>query len=259
MSKPKRNCVFCDKPIRLTKSHVWPEWAEAILPQTATHHEQITGRFNTFTPKAKGPAFRRNVRPGNVGKRKPRNTCGICNGGWMRLVEEATMPFMRPLLLGQWHLLTPNEQRALAALLCLVSMRLEFSGEMRAIPKSDRDWLKKHSEPSANWQIWIASHEGEAKMDQQYTALQIASSPNFPRGVEHCNTQVTSLVIGHLYAHLFSSTVWRDFPGYEGIDLRQIWPLDGRNIVVSALPFIRDVDVPWLHETIARTVTHIGD
>jgi hypothetical protein len=257
MSKPRRNCVFCGEPNRLTKSHVWPEWAEAILPQTATHHEQITGRFNTFTPKAQGPEFRRTIRPGHVGKRKPRNTCSVCNGGWMRLIEEATIPFMAPLLRAEHHILTLDQQKYVAALLCLVSMRVEFSGNMRAIPKSDREWLMTHSEPPPDWKIWIGRYEGGAKMDQQYTAMQISSSPNVPRGVEHCNTQVTSLVIGHLYAHLFSSTAWRDFTGYNGISLRQIWPLGTRNIVVSRLPAIREAEVPWLHETIARTLTHI--
>jgi hypothetical protein len=57
MAKPKGKCVFCGSGEGLTKSHVWPEWAEAILPVTATHHEQIIGEFSTFIPKAKGPVF----------------------------------------------------------------------------------------------------------------------------------------------------------------------------------------------------------
>jgi hypothetical protein len=56
MSKPVGKCVFCGGP-GLTKSHVWPEWAEAILPESATHHEQIIGQFHTFTPKVQGPAL----------------------------------------------------------------------------------------------------------------------------------------------------------------------------------------------------------
>src|ERR1700738_1830430 len=96
MSKPTGKCAFCGNPGNLTKSHVWPEWAESILPQTATHHEQITGLFHTFVPKVKGPELFRRVRPGHVGTRKPRNTCKQCNGNWMRHIEEATMPLMAP-------------------------------------------------------------------------------------------------------------------------------------------------------------------
>jgi hypothetical protein len=51
--------------------------------------------------------------------------------------------------------------------------------------------------------------------------MQIASSPTLAVGAEYSNTQVTSLVVGQLYAHLFSSTAWKDFPGYAGIELEK--------------------------------------
>jgi hypothetical protein len=258
MSKAKGRCVFCGNTGNLTKSHVWPEWAEAFLPQTATHREQIIGEFATFIPKAKGPALWKKIRPGHVGTRKPRNTCLKCNSGWMRLIEEATMEIVPPLLLGNQRLLWPTEQRLLAAFLCLVSMRVAFSSrDMRAIPAVDHDWLRNHSEPPAHWKIWIAGYAGTPRMGERYTAMQIASSPDVPSGVEHCNSQVTTLVIGKLCAHLFSSTVWRDFVGYEGVDLVRIWPPANVPIEVTNLPIIIEAEVPWLHEAVARETTNI--
>ena len=94
MSNPRGKCVFCGKSGKLTKSHVWPEWTEAILPATATHHEQVIGEFATFIPKVGGPPQFRKRKEGHVGTRKPRNTCKKCNGVWMRHIEEATMPFI---------------------------------------------------------------------------------------------------------------------------------------------------------------------
>ena len=259
MSKPKGKCAFCGKPGNLTKSHIWPEWCEAILPQAATHHQQIIGEFQTFKPTAKGPQYSQKVRPGHVGSRKPRNTCLTCNGGWMRLIEENTMPFLDLLILGKPHSLDLVEQQMLAALLCLVSMRLEVSWREgpKAIPQSDRDWLMEYPEPPPNWKIWIGKHIGVNAIDQQHTPMQIASSPDISIGAEYCNTQVTSLVVGQLYAHLFSSTVWKDFSGYNGIDLVQLWPLKHRTILVQSLPTIFDQDVVPLHETIPRTVKQI--
>jgi hypothetical protein len=87
--------------------------------------------------------------------------------------------------------------------------------------------------------------------------MQIASSPDVTIGVEYCNTQVTSLVVGQFYVHLFSSTVWKDFPGYEGADLVQLWPLKHRIIPVQSLPAIFEQEVVPLHETIPRTVKQI--
>jgi hypothetical protein len=258
MSKPAGKCVFCGKTRRLTKSHVWPDWVAKILPQTGTHHEQIIGQFDTFVPKMKGPAYWRRVRQGHVATRKPRNTCFVCNGGWMRRIEEATMAIMPPLLLGRLFLLTFFEQRALAAFMCLVSMRTELSGhEMRAIPQTDRDWLMQHSEPPPHWKIWIGRYEGAPRMDDRYSAMHVASSPDVVTSIEHCNSQVTTLVVGQLCAHMFSSTVWPDFRGYEGNVLAPIWPFHHPYIEVRDLPVIAEADVPWLHEAIPRQLAPI--
>lgn len=259
MSKPKGKCAFCGQPGDLTKSHIWPEWAEAILPQTATHHQQIVGEFLTFKPIAKGPEYFQKVKQGHVGTRKPRNTCQTCNSGWMRLIEENTMPFLDSLLLAKPYSVGLAEQQMLAALLCLVSMRLEVSWRdgPKAIPQSDLKWLMENPEPPTNWKIWIGKYVGSQAIDQQHTPMQIASSPDVTIGVEYCNTQVTSLVVGQFYAHLFSSTVWKDFPGYEGIDLVQLWPLKHRIIPVQSLPAIFEQEVIPLHETIPRSVRQI--
>jgi hypothetical protein len=123
---------------------------------------------------------------------------------------------------------------------------------MRAIPNTDHDWLKKRFEPPPDWRIWIARYEGSPRMDERYSAMHIASSPDVETSVEHCNSQVTTLIIGQLCAHLFSSTVWPNFGGYEGINLSLIWPLRGLYIEVGDLPVIDEATVPWLHEAIPR-------
>jgi hypothetical protein len=258
MSKPRGKCAFCGEAGDLTKSHIWPDWAATILPQTATHHEQIIGKFHTFTPAVAGPEFYHKLKPGHVGARKPRNTCKKCNGDWMRKIEEATMPFLDSLLLRRARSIDLTEQRALAALLCLVSMRIDASSRMKAVPRNEHQWLMNNPEPPASWKIWIARYVGSQRMDQQFTAMHLSSSPNVPTGVEHCNTQVTSLVVGHLYAHLYSSIQWPGFPGYDGFELAQLWPLTYRTIEIDSLPTIFEGEVPWIHETIARTRTPIS-
>jgi hypothetical protein len=258
MSKPKGNCVFCGEAGSLTKSHVWPEWIEPILPRKATHYEQVIGGFTTFIPKSKRPAFRRKIRQGHVGTRKPRNTCVVCNGGWMRHIEEATMAFMPSLLLGKPFLLDTISQRLLATFLCLVSLRIEFSSQIaRPAPVEDRDWLKMHFEPPPSWRIWIAKHKGNLRMDERYTGMQISSSPEGPSGVDFLNSQVTTLVVGEFCAHLFCSTIWTDFEGYEGIRLSRIWPPRQIDIDTLFLPVMPENAVPWLHEAIARDTTHV--
>jgi hypothetical protein len=257
VSKPRGKCAFCGKPGKLTKSHIWPDWIASLLPQTATHHERIIGKFYTFVPKAKGPAFDRTVKEGHVATRKPRNTCKQCNEGWMRHIEEAAMPIVQPLLAGVACSLDTDYQRILAAFLCLVVMRIEAGSKLKSIPAEDRYWLMNHSEPPSHWKIWIAQYYGEPLNDQRYTAMQIASSKDVQASEEHCNSQVTTLTIGNLCAHLFSSTNWLDFGGYEGAELTMIWPVSTRVIDTWRIEGVTQDEIPWLHEAVARTVPHI--
>jgi hypothetical protein len=254
MSKPAKQCAFCGRT-GATKSHIWPDWLKNILTPSATHHERIVGRLETFEPKMGMPPLQATKKQGHVGSRKPRNTCGKCNGGWMREIEETNMSLVPPLLLGHPHLLQSFGQRLLATFLCLVSMRIEISSvTVGSIPKAERDWLKQNYEPPANWRIWIARYKGEPLMDERFAAMQIASKTVKP-SIEHCNSQVTTLVIGQLCAHLFSSTVWPNFGGYEGIQLCSIWPPSQFGIDTSAMPVITQTMVPWLHEAIGRELS----
>jgi hypothetical protein len=73
---------------------------------------------------------------------------------------------------------------------------------------------------------------------------QLIDGPKIPE-------QVTSLVIGKLYAHLFFSHVI-DFQGYAGINLAKIWPPFQFDMNTAWFPGLSDQDVLWLHEAFAR-------
>ena len=143
----------------------------------------------------------------------------------MSVVEGCSRPCGARLILDVPQLMELHDQTAIASLLTLITMRLEFLGDMRAIPDQERDWLRIQREPSNHWKIWISAFGGEDG-DQHWSrtyAAQLESKPTDKVGPEYCNVRVTTLVIGKLCAHLFYSRVI-DFQGYEGIDLTQIWP-----------------------------------
>lgn len=252
MSNPAGKCVFCGE-FGLTKGHVWPDWLNNILPRTATHHEQTTGIFSTFTPEVPGPEKTIRERQGHARSRKPRNTCGDCNSGWMSQIENDVIPTATALINGKDFLLDEQSQCKLAAFLCLISMRVEFLGTLRAIPSADRLYLKERREPPSSWMIWITRYAGDKPGEHwsRYCGMQLESAPAEKVGPEHCNTQVTTLVIGKLCAHLFSSTEI-PFDGYEGARLARIWPMTGLALDTRFLPDITDDAVISLHEALAR-------
>ena len=180
---------------------MWPDWLNDILPRTATHHEHEIGRFETFVPIAKGPAYSKRVRQGHARSRKPRNTCLRCNTGWMSGIEGFAKRFLVPLIDGENCLLSAFAQPSISALLCLIAMRLEFlGGGMRAITTEDHDWLRYYHEPSRDWKIWIAGFAGDRPEDHPARSycVQLVSSPTATVGPEYCNMQVTTLVLGKL-------------------------------------------------------------
>jgi hypothetical protein len=170
----------------------------------------------------------------------------------MRQIEESVTPIMQPLLFGEQFLLNVCQQRQLATFLCLVSMRVETScHDMKVIPVVDRDYLRKNLEAPPDWKIWIARYAGN-KTEQRYSPMQITSQPTDIIGSQYCNSQVTALAIGRLLSHLFSSTAYPEFRGYDGIELAAIWPPRQLDIEVNDLPTVTEAEVPWLHESLAR-------
>jgi hypothetical protein len=263
MLNPAGRCVFCGGA-GLTKSHIWPEWLQRYLPNLPATHLQITGEFNTFEPKRKPQLAQRRVRQGHASTRKPRNTCLKCNRDWMRNIEESAMAPIIPLIQGAREqsalpstMLNASGQRALAAFLCLITIRLEFTNpETQAATPSDREWLMEKLEPPPFWQIWIAEYTGRDPGEHwcRHSGLQLVSSPDEVMGSYKCDTQVTTLVIGKLCAHTFSSTTMPTFEGYEGARLCRIWPLSGWDIDCRYLPTINDRSVLSLAEALAREI-----
>ena len=239
-------CVFCGGR-GLTKGHVWPEWLQDILPRKS-HHLQFSGRIASFAPS--GPISQK-LREGHAGTRKPRNTCLSCNTGWMSRIEQAAMPDATPLILGKPVTLDADGQRRLATLISLVTMRAEFLDTKTAANNfAERTWIKEKSEPPANWKIWIARYAGTNNQHWVYHhGLGASSSPDVQVGA--CDTQATTMVIGELCAHAFSSRSISDFDGYTGIHMFQIWPV-GQTIEWWATLGIGDRGVVSLSEAFAR-------
>jgi hypothetical protein len=144
----------------------------------------------------------------------------------------------------------------LAGILSLVSIRVELTAKpMRTIPQADIESVMKTGRPNDHWRVWIARHSGKdlKNYSYRYTAMQVLSEPTSVYGPEHCNTHVTTLVVGQLYAHILFSTVWPDFPGYQGVSLTQIWPTHDLHIKTDFLPVMSEAGGMELHETISRS------
>jgi hypothetical protein len=218
MAKPQGHCTFCGGT-GLTKQHIWPAWLKPLNPSSGPAHAHVTGNFETFVPIADAPPFAVKFRQGASGARKIRNVCRHCNNGWLSQVEEHAKPVILALMRGESVTLDGPAQARLAAWLALVTIMIEFTHPPTvAIPAEDRDRLMRDRKPGSKWRIWIARYGGTNWHDHacRHMGMRLATSPDQAVYSRQCNTQTTTLVIGQLCAHIYSSSAWIDFPGYEG-------------------------------------------
>jgi hypothetical protein len=260
MSKPQKRCVFC-RGTPATKGHIWPEWLTDFLPPRADYHQVVSGEFITFQPKVSGQVFRTTKHNGHAGSRKPRNTCADCNGGWMSRIEQSNVSAMSALITGRATLLTPIDQWLLACLLCLITIRLEFTDrETQAVPVEERNMLRTSGAPPFDsWRIWIAKYAGENPEDHwsRHAGMHVVSSPDEVFGPHKCNAQVSTMVIGKLCAHLVSSSAMPVPGGYHGVELTRIWPAGHFHINSSLLPTLDEDEIVLLHESFPASLKTI--
>ena len=84
----------------------------------------------------------------------------------MSRVEEDAIPYASPLILGHSYILDSKGQCALATLLCLITMRVEFTDRANLVTSQiERTFLMEKLEPPANWKIWIARFAGKLGLE----------------------------------------------------------------------------------------------
>jgi hypothetical protein len=239
----------------MTKAHIFPGWlGEVLLPDRTSHHLEQTGYFETFTAKVKSPPPRSRVRQGDGGSRKVRKVCKKCNSGWMGALETPVRPHVVALMNGEDYVLGPTGQTLISTWLAVIATLIDaIDPGQSAIPQSDRDYLRKHRSPPPEWNIWIARYSGNDWHRHRCKRMGIRVVEKSTPGSDDlsCNTQVTTLVVRHLCAHIYSSTAMK-LGGYDGISLIRLWPLTGYNITWRNAPRIGDEQIINLAESLGR-------
>jgi len=255
MAKPPGKCIFCGGG-GLTKAHIFPEWLHLLNHEKTQHHLTEVGVFHTFTPQIRSPALRRTVHQGDSGTRKVRKVCKGCNSGWLGSLETPAKPSVLRLMSETRGLIDQPMQIALARWLCAIVMLVDASeAALSAVPQSDRDHFRQTTNPPRSWRIWIARYA-----DGNWHAHRARHvGLNVLRRGDHlgmgepdcCNTQVTTLVLRQLCAHVYSSTVL-ELPGYEGVALQQLWPPTDDSFLWELAPRLNDAGIIALSEALAR-------
>lgn len=155
----------------------------------------------------------------------------------MSRLQEDTKPFLVPLLLGKKSRLHRRAQRTLAAWIAMTVMVAEFTDrDRRAIPETDRQWLRENQTAPSHWRIWVGRQDRKQAPMYYKNVVTLVSEEEFKRvphpAVPEGNTQTTTICLGqHTLIHVMSSVVGAKFirrwniPNQFAAGLSQIWPI----------------------------------
>ena len=150
------NCIFCSAP-NTTKEHVFSRWTHKYMPR----------RKKDKTPSVRGvelldgSSTKIVKMPGDIRDWQIACVCGgfehTCNAGWMKALEDRTMPILTPLILGKNIYLTPIQQDVIASWVALKCMVAEYETGFIATTSEQRARMYSiQKSPESGWAIWIA-------------------------------------------------------------------------------------------------------
>lgn len=152
-------CVFCGG--KATREHVMPKWLRRRLGDAVTNDRlKSTVEYGPPDPTTGvQPATETNrILQGSVYTMRPWIACQSCNGGWMKAIEDRTLPILEPLINGEPRRINEDDARTLATWAAKTNITFEFldvQGTTRAVPAAHRTWLMERNEPPPNTRVYI--------------------------------------------------------------------------------------------------------
>jgi len=242
MTRTAGKCIYCQRYGNMSKEHIWSDWMAEEFPKEAipAHHEyHAVRRLKTILVRP--PKL--TTRQGSAITKKLRVVCRDCNHGWMKAIEDAAIPVLKPLIRGEPIVLDRAQQKVLAEWICLKMMVAEHNVPADVVvPQTDRSAFFADRTIPDYFRIWVISSASE-KWRSRYTrhTATFSHPGTFPTS-RRKNTQSIAWGVGRLFIYVMMSTA-------EGLDLTKfihvhpvvlrLFPYAGETL---PLPFLRSID-----------------
>lgn len=265
--KDTKNCIFCGSPTN-SGEHLFSRWTHPYLPPRAKGRVTSTVSIEYADGRAVHDAQKM---PGQMRDWKINCVCGgtkaSCNAGWMKDIEDANIPVLRPLILGEQVRLTTAQQRMIATWAVLKTM---VANHTAVNPAHLNHMFREHLPPEECWGVWIGHYERDqwesewltrlftVLPEEQYHAM---SSPH----VDFNNGSSTTFILNKLLV-VVAQCPDPQFGHRWNFDeqvpikskLRRIWPLAGDVSVRWPPPVMTDEEAVDVTDAIIRGVKRVA-
>ncbi len=224
-----RRCIFCGKQGKVTKEHVWPQWARDHLKFDDDRYTAAS--VQRGQDKAEHPSARNGG--GDPRFRTLRVVCRDCNSGWMGALQEAAKPLLLAMIGNEPLRLTYDDQATLAAWATMTFMVAEnFFGDLIISPEPERYEFRNSQRALPNWKVWIARYEREAWRAHYVRIPLPLKSPDAPATADGesgvLNSFAATFVFGNVLFQAFMCPYVAFTDGLEIDDpegrIVQVWP-----------------------------------
>lgn len=196
--------------------------------------------------------------------------CGPCNNGWMRQqVDEAAKPILTKLIKGERTLITPDEQKKIAAWAVLKLMVSEYeNGDITFHHAQRKRMMRKRLPPEHGCMVWIG-HYKRGNWPPHWIRNTFLLLPDErvkgskDRRATYFNSVVSTQVIGELFIHIVNCPK-RDFAAklypneiHKGL-IVPIWPLTGQTVPWPPRVTMRDGDANSLASFVIKFMAKIS-
>lgn len=174
----------------------------------------------------------------------------------MRDLEDSARPVLTSLMLSQSALLTPLDQAKVATWAVLKTIVIVSLNEPRrqAIGSEERALFMGARLPQPGWGVWLGHYAGGLYSPMRYRTIAVSQAlPSVKEAPPVANTQATTIVIGSLYLHVFSSAwIGSEVPYEEALMRAQIpvlrlWPPVNRDIASPPVIPVSDFQADVAH------------
>jgi hypothetical protein len=228
----QRNCIFCKKEASLSDEHLFSEWMHGLFDKSIQGRSQIRVQV-ALEREATLISPDLNMGQGKLLNKKIKGPCHPCNNEWMSKSETKVAPILSSLIKGNRTTLDTAKQNDIALWSAIKTVIGEYTDlPTQGISQYERSYIYEKKEPPPHWQIYIGQFFGKQDMPAYKhigSRATYDTQPRIPKFLAlelPCNTQMTTLMLGHICIHIRSTTdKYINLPQISPVkDLALLWP-----------------------------------